>query len=286
MHSKTNTSFSDFLYTLDSNYQKYLRAIPLFNPQETSHWNNQQKKYFAATFYHLRGHFINFLWYIANFCADEHIKSLILNNIIEELGIKQRSSHEFLYERFAKECGVNIHDEIINETHYLPFAKAFNKMHLQWLSLHDNEERLAAFSAYERLDNLDYPRLTELALSFNLSEQALVFFKVHSHVSHFDSTMELLLPIWQKNPDKLINAFQFIYNHQYQMWHSLSQCLFSLPKQKPDYAACRLFLRNLPGHPSHRQGQKQATSMPPAALAVLVPLDFDPPSGLKIYAPQ
>ena len=51
-------------------------------------------------------------------------------------------------------------------------------------------------------------------------------------------------------------------------------------------AACRLFLRNLPGHPSPRQGQKQATSMPPAALAVLVPLDFDPPSGLKIYAPQ
>ena len=50
--------------------------------------------------------------------------------------------------------------------------------------------------------------------------------------------------------------------------------------------ACRPFLRNLPGHPSPRKGQKQATSMPPAALAVLVPLDFDPPSGLKIYAPQ
>ena len=50
--------------------------------------------------------------------------------------------------------------------------------------------------------------------------------------------------------------------------------------------ACRHFLRNLPGHPSLRKGQKKATSMPPAALAVLVPLDFDPPSGLKIYAPQ
>ena len=50
--------------------------------------------------------------------------------------------------------------------------------------------------------------------------------------------------------------------------------------------ACRHFLRNLPGLPSPRKGQKKATSMPPAALAVLVPLDFDPPSGLKIYAPQ
>lgn len=50
--------------------------------------------------------------------------------------------------------------------------------------------------------------------------------------------------------------------------------------------ACRHFLRNLPGRPSPRKGQKKATSMPPAALAVLVPLDFDPPSGLKICAPQ
>ena len=65
--------------------------------------------------------------------------------------------------------------------------------------------------------------------------------------------------------------------------------LSSLPRRTVFHdlpAACRLFLRNLPGHPSPRQGQKQATSMPPAALAVLVPLDFDPPSGLKIYAPQ
>ena len=50
--------------------------------------------------------------------------------------------------------------------------------------------------------------------------------------------------------------------------------------------ACRHFLRNLPGHPSPRKGQKKATSMPPAALDVLVPLDFYPPSGLKICAPQ
>ena len=50
--------------------------------------------------------------------------------------------------------------------------------------------------------------------------------------------------------------------------------------------ACRQFLRNLPGPPSPRKGQKLATSMPPAALDVLVPLDLDPHTGLKIYAPQ
>ena len=38
--------------------------------------------------------------------------------------------------------------------------------------------------------------------------------------------------------------------------------------------ACRHFLRNLPGHPSPRKGQKKATSMPPAALVVLRPSIF------------
>ena len=40
------------------------------------------------------------------------------------------------------------------------------------------------------------------------------------------------------------------------------------------------------GHPSPQNSLANATSMPPAALDVLVPLDFDPPTGFKIYAPQ
>ena len=61
----------------------------------------------------------------------------------------------------------------------------------------------------------------------------------------------------------------------------MSQALVNGQRQ-----ACRQFLRNLPGPPSPRKGQKLATSMPPAALDVLVPLDLDPHAGLKIYAPQ
>jgi len=38
--------------------------------------------------------------------------------------------------------------------------------------------------------------------------------------------------------------------------------------------AFRHFLRNLPGHPSPRKGQKKTTSMPPAALVVLRPSIF------------
>ncbi|ETO94528.1 hypothetical protein [Legionella oakridgensis] len=45
-----------------------------------------------------------------------------------------------------------------------------------------------------------------------------------------------------------------------------------------DTQACRQFLRNLPGLPSPRKGQKQATSMPAAPLAALRPLDFSLPA--------
>ena len=86
-----------------------------------------------------------------------------------------------------------------------------------------------------------------------------------------------------KNPEEREKA-HLLHDSGEELLHMLNDILDDV--QAEYIAACRLFLRNLPGHPSPRQGQKQATSMPPAALAVLVPLDFDPPSGLKICAPQ
>ena len=221
-------SLNNFLHQIDLKYGKSLRSISLFSPQSTSTWNNDQKKYFAAIFYHLRGHFINFVWYIANFSSDERIKAVIIKNIQEEIGLGNRFSHEMLYERFANECGIDIHDEIINQTNYLPFAKEFNKSHLKWLSDNAGEDRLCAFAAYERLDNVDYPHLVELAKSINLSQHSMTFFNVHTGVDHFDSTLELILPIWEKSPDKIINSFNFIYTHQHQMWKQFSDHIFSL----------------------------------------------------------
>lgn len=224
----TAETFFNFVQNSDVNYQNELACIPLFHQQKTSQWNKEQKKYFASIFYHLRGHFINFSWYVANFSTDEETKKIILKNLEDELGLGSRFSHELLYERFANECDVSIHDEIVNETHYLPFAKAFNKSHIQWLSLHDNQERLAAFAAYERLDNLDYPRLVEFGNSLNLSQQAMTFFKIHVHVEHFESSVDLLLPIWEQNPEKIKKAFHFIYEHQLNMWRDLSKSVFEL----------------------------------------------------------
>nr|WP_278043936.1 iron-containing redox enzyme family protein [Legionella nagasakiensis] len=193
----------------------------------TSTWDDNRKKYFAAVFYHLRGYFIDFMWYVANFTEDEEIKDIILQNIQEELGTKSRTSHEKLYAQFAEECGVNIHDEIVNKTHYLPFAKEFNQEHLRWLTQHDKHSHLAAFSAYERLDNIDYPLLTEFAYSLDLSEKAMKFFKVHVYVKHFESTQDHLIDIWQTSPKTVREAFNFIYSHQLNMWQTLSNAIMA-----------------------------------------------------------
>ncbi|MDI9819837.1 MULTISPECIES: iron-containing redox enzyme family protein [unclassified Legionella] len=219
-------AFEEFLSMTDAGYRHQLAQIALFD-KKTIFWDEERKKKFAAIFYHLRGHFINFMWYLANFSPDPYTKKIVMENIHEELGTESRFSHEMLYERFANECGVDIKDEIVNETNYLPFARQFNKEHLRWLTEHDADERLSAFAAYERLDNIDYPYLLEFAESLSLSPSATAFFRVHVHVEHFESTVEKLVPIWHESEEKVKKSFAFIYNHQINMWRQLSDITFS-----------------------------------------------------------
>ena len=219
--------FERFLATVDNNYRQQLLTIDLFNDVKTAALNPMQKKKFAAVFYHIRGHFIDFMWYIANFTPDADVKEIILQNIQEEMGIGSLVSHEKLYERFAKACGVDIHHELVHQTYFLPFAKEFNKEHLRWLSEHDADEQFVALASYERLDNIDYVYLDQFANSLNLPQQAKTFFKVHIHVQHFNSTLEKLLPIWKATPKKVVDAFDFIYSHQYRMWQQLSDIVFT-----------------------------------------------------------
>jgi pyrroloquinoline quinone (PQQ) biosynthesis protein C len=222
------SEFEHFLSKADIDYRQQLTTLDLFKPEKTAAFSTLQKTYFAAVFYHIRGHFIDFMWYVANFTTDKQIKKIVLENIMEELGTENKISHEKLYELFAKECGVTIKDELINERFYLPFAREFNKTHLRWLTEHDTHEQFAAFSAYERLDNIDYSYLHQFVLSLNVSPKAMTFFKVHVHVQHFDSTLERLLPIWSISPEKVKVALNFIYSHQYSMWRQLSDAVFSL----------------------------------------------------------
>ena len=104
------SALQQFLDELDHHYHQQLMHTPLFDPEQTASWTSKKVKYFSAVFYHIRGYFIDFLWYFANFSTDPTVKKLILDNIAEEIGINTQVSHEMLYARFASACGLDVHD--------------------------------------------------------------------------------------------------------------------------------------------------------------------------------
>ena len=211
----------EFLINWDKQYQIQAKQIALFNEERALSWTSEQKKKFALYFYHLRGHFHDFMWYLGNHANDKETKDIVLKNFAEELNGSAKS-HEQMYFMFAESVGINVADEFVYEENYLPFAKEFNHGHIKWLHEHSPEERLGAFAAYERLDNLDYLNLLELVKSLGVSKPGQIFFKVHSQVEHFTPTVAKLKDIWLASPQLVIEAFSFIGNHQLSMWRSLS----------------------------------------------------------------
>lgn len=220
------TELNDFFRNWDNTYKTELNKIDLFRVELTRHWTSEQKQLFAKIFYHIRGHFHDFLWHMGNHAPNFEAKEMVLQNIAEEFGMKGLS-HEELYFDFAKSMGVDLSEEIVTETHYLPFVHDFNKGHMKWLKSHTWEDNLVVFSAYERLDNVDYVNLYNLAESFGLTPRDLVFFSVHKHVKHFDHTLDNLYGIWLKDKTKVKEGFAFIANHQMNMWKKLSDEIFN-----------------------------------------------------------
>lgn len=213
-----------FLLEWSDNYKQMLSQIPLFDSSISKNFTTQQKQYFAKIFYHARGHFHDFLWYVANHATDKETKDIVIENISEEFN-SSAASHEQLYIAFAESLDVDISNELVNQENYLPWIKAFNKKHLQWLHTHDAEERFAAFSAYELLDNIDYTSLLNLVKSFDISNKGQIFFKIHAKVMHFDTTSSKLQAIWNSNPQKVKIAFDFIGDHQLAMWSSMHNAI-------------------------------------------------------------
>ena len=222
----------EFLEEWDRKNTEQHNKIALFNPEMVETLNIEQRHYFVRVFYHLRGHFVNFLWYAGNTAPNEQIKKVILDNIREEFSGKEKS-HEQLYWEFAQGLGVDLTDELLNERTYVPFANDFNRKHLEWLHSHDWESGMAAFSAYERLDNIDYADLLTLAKNFGAEGRSILFFEVHSKVRHYEMVSEgfNLGALWDKSRDKVIEAYEFIWDHQNEMWRNLSDAVFnhSLP---------------------------------------------------------
>jgi len=166
----------------------------LFQPDFGKTLNLEQKQKFARQFYHTRGHFYEMLWFLGSLAPSFEYKKVVLQNITEEFGGKK--SHENLYWDFAKELG------------------GYSKMGgAVW----------AAFSAYEKQDNLDYSKLYELAKNFEISEKGLFFFKIHTQVQHFETTENLLQKCWESDREAVKAGFEFIKRVQMKVWQGLSE---------------------------------------------------------------
>jgi hypothetical protein len=92
---------------------------------------------------------------------------------------------------------------------------------------HDWDERLSFFSAYERLDNIDYIKLKKIAESFGCDHKALVFFNIHIHVDHHNAISSPLKKIWESYPKKIKTSFDFIKDHQAKIWKNISNTIFN-----------------------------------------------------------
>ncbi len=211
-----------FLSSHDERYRQALLKVPLFSGlQAPDYLSMAQKQRFIQVFYHIRGHFHDFLWYLITHAPNMRWKQLIIDNVLEESGCN-KLSHEQLFYLFAKEYDVDIDKELVEQTHYLPFVKAFNQNHLKWLSSHDWSSCFSAYSAYERLDNIDYTVLYDLAKQLGTSKTGLIFFDIHRRVEHFEMTQPDLLAVWQEDTPKVKQAYQFIYHSQLNVWQQLS----------------------------------------------------------------
>lgn len=226
VRSSQTVSLDAFVAEWLQHYKEGVAAIDLFNPELTETLSPQQRAFFVKAFYHARGHFHDFLWFVGNHTSYE-VKQLIIDNVAEEFGGEGRSHEQFYYE-FAAAIGVDLTDEVVNETTHLPFIQDYNRAHLRWLASHDADSLLAAFSAYEKLDNPDYSNLYALGKSFELNNRGLIFFDVHRHVEHYEATMSFINQVWERNPDKVVEAFEFVGKHQLNMWRQLSDAVFAI----------------------------------------------------------
>lgn len=205
----------EFLSIWDDDYKEKISKIDLFNPSITSQYSDEQIKYFVKIFYHSRGHFKDFLWHLGNYAPNRNLKEIILKNIEEEFN-GDYLSHEQMYLDFANKMGVDLTEVILQEDYYLPEIREFNKGHVKCLYKQPWDVQFAAFSAYERLDKTDYEALTALF------PQEHIFFKVHREAKHFDKTYNELISIWDRDPNSINIAFDFIASMQIKMWKDLS----------------------------------------------------------------
>lgn len=218
----------EFLHSWESDYQKQANNVPLF-AGVVEDINRDQAKLFCRLFYHARGHFHRFLWIMASWAPKGECQGIIMRNIADELGTlgEDHEPHEQLFFRFAECIDPDIRQEVLSNEHYAPFLMAFDEGHVQALLETDWDGKWSIFSAYEFLDNTDYENLYRLAERLGIKGDALTFFDVHRGGDHFGSTFGPLEKIWMRHPGIVQKNFEFIAQHQLQMWKGISDVVFA-----------------------------------------------------------
>lgn len=217
-----------FLKKWEEEYKKKASEIILFTDAAKT-LTTEQKKCFVHLFYHARGHFKDFIWLVASSAPSADYRKVLLDNIADEMGGLDPShvSHEQLFLNFALTLDLDFADELKTEENYMPFLKKFNGGHIQKLLNSNWNEMWALFSAYELLDNADYTNLYVLAKNIGVSGEDLTFFGVHRDGDHFGDTFKLLEEVWSNNTETVKTNFEFIANHQLEMWEKMSLEVFA-----------------------------------------------------------
>ncbi len=217
-----SATLSELVHRFDEHNQHAHRQMAVFDPAHCAKWTDAQKRHFVRTFYHVRGHFVDFLWLLGNQAPQEAGKDRVLHNFREEFG-EAGHSHEKLYEQFAQQFGVDLHEESLHRKTYLPWIARYNSGHLEWLHGRDWPSQQAAFAAYERLDNVDYADLLKVADAIGAQGPARTFFQVHAAVQHYQTVADALEQDWVRHSQKITDAFAFIADHQNAMWQRLGE---------------------------------------------------------------
>lgn len=220
MDSQNPIDLSSYIENIINSYSDKVRKLPLFADDFARCLTLKQKKLFIKIFYHARGKFHDFLWYVGSNTQNAKVKKIVIQNIAEEFN-GSAASHEEMYMYFANYFNVNLTKEFLKNKYYIKSVRDFNNNHINYLVNHNDDHRISAFSAYEKLDNIDYPFLLKFASNMGAKGKALIFFKIHAAVEHFESTRGMLDSIWKKNSDAVKKSFEFITNNQLFLWNSL-----------------------------------------------------------------
>ena len=177
-------------------------------------------KVFAEAFHFIRVNFVRLNFILGVRCPTHEIYwAGLAHNLMEEVGGEHGPAHNELYRWFLRAAGWSSEDELTCPA----FAATFDHEWEEYCRNAPLLEALSAIAVYEVFDNPDYGLLLDVMTGAGLSEDALVFFKVHSKAEHF-ALFESFFAYAMKSAggvDTFVRATNFVLEAQRKMWRDL-----------------------------------------------------------------